>query len=426
MSFTDVSADFAARQAGGFEVFGPSGRTDRALLLPPLNRIGGGPVVDGIESPSWRVLDKAAPDGISLAGRAIDSVPGKLATELGTVIAIERDQGTTRLFLIWISRVAGTALAAGRFGAVNLHLLFHPPTYESEYVNAPYWRGSYRDGNLTYHPFVKLAARYLCRDFRSVAQQLLAVQLLEPSVIFVVPVADHAGNFADLLTPTAMLQVCQEIAIFAAQRLGGSRIDSGDVPIGKLMLSVYSRSGDRLHPLLSTDRGHRLFRDHLAQVNLFDPNLSDTSVQVRAQLFSQLCADLAAWRKVSPAAHAYLYTAYPDHVAMFCNALRFQADRAVSLQAAPWSEESLRSAKNGQPRGTGREGSTDDATLGVLHLPISFFHLWLPQPGTPPNPAGFAHQAHGSFHGHGWFLRSMMAHAFSHADRGWFSPAQRR
>ena len=111
MSFTDVSADFATRQLGGFEVFGSPGGTDRGLLLSPLIRIGGGQVVDGIESPSWRVLDKAAADGISLSGRAIDSVPGKLANEVGMVVAIERDRGTTKLFLIWISRVAGEALA---------------------------------------------------------------------------------------------------------------------------------------------------------------------------------------------------------------------------------------------------------------------------------------------------------------------------
>lgn len=450
MSFTDVSADFAARQLGSFEVFGSSGQTDRGLLLSPLARTDNHKVVvDGIESPSWRVLDKATADGISLSGRAIDSVPGKLANELGTVVAIERDHGTTKLFLIWISRVAGAALTAGRFSAVNLHLLFHPPTYEPEYVNAPYWRGSYKDGDVTYHPFVKLAARYLCRDFRSVAQQLLAVGLLEPSVIFVVPVADLPGNFEDLLTPTAMLQVCQEIAIFAAQQLGGSRINSGDVPIGKVMLSVYSHSGDRLHPLLSSltnstplpnaasiqagtancpglaDRRHRFFRDHLWQVNMFDPNVSDKSPQKRTQLFWQLCCDLAAWRQVNPAAHAYLYTVYPNHVAMFCKAMRFQANQTVSLQTVPWSDEPLRSAKDGQPRGTGREGYNDDATLGALHLPISFFNLWLPQESPPPNPAGFANQAHGSFHGHGWFLRSMIAHAFSHADRAWFGSAQR-
>jgi hypothetical protein len=425
VSFLDVSADFAAGQPGGFEVFGSSGLTDRGLLLAPLRQATGGLVVDGIESPSWHVLDKAAADGIALSARAIDSVPGKLANELGTVVAIERDRGTTKLFLIWISRPAAAALTAGRFDAVNLHLLFHPPTYEPNYVNAQYWRGSYKEDGVTYHPYIKLAARYLCRDFRPVAQQLLAVELLEPSVIFVIPVADKPGNFNDLLTPTAMLQVCQEIAIFAARQLGGSQIAGGDVAIGKVMLSVYSHSADRLHPLFSADGRHRFFRDHLSQVNLFDPNVSDESPQKRAQLFSQLCADLAGWRRLNPAAHAYLYTVYPDHVAMFCNALRFQAGQAVALQTAPWSDESLRSAKAGRPRGTGREGYNDDATLGVLHLPIDFFNLWLEQQGTPPNPAGFANQAHGSFHGHGWFLRSMIAHAFSHADRGWFGPTQR-
>ncbi len=426
MPFTDVSADFAARQPGGYEVFGSSGLTDRGLLLAPLRRASGSLVVDGIESPSRQLLDKAAADGISLSARAIDSVPGKLANELGTVLAIERDRGTTKLFLVWISRPAAAALTAGRFSAVNLHLLFHPPTYEANYVNTQYWRGSYKEDGVTYHPYVKLAARYLCRDFRSVAQQLLAYEVLEPSVIFVVPVADKPGNFNDLLSPTAMLQVCQEIAIFAARQLGGSQIASGDVTIGKVMLSGYSHSADRLHPLFAADSRHPFFRDHLSQVNLFDPNVSDESPQKRAELFSKLCADLAGWRQLNRAARAYLYTVYTDHVTMFCNALRLQANQAVSLQAAAWSDESLRSAKHGGPRGTGREGYNDDATVGVLHLPIGFFNLWLEQDSTPPNPAGFANQAHGSFHGHGWFLRSLMAHAFLHADRGWFGANVRR
>jgi hypothetical protein len=423
--FKDVTAAFLGLQAPGHELFQPSQQVDPGKLMP----------VASIDAPSWHLLDGSKPDGVAVAPLAINSVPGKLAAETGAAYAVERDSGSTRLYMVWISQAAREALGSGRFADVNIHFMFHPPTYEDCYANAKggYWRGRCdfngdKDdcvamGLVGTNPYVKLGARYLATDFRAVLQQLLAVQLRKPMVMYVVPVADSPGNFNDLLDAAKMTRTCQELVIFGAQTSGPSRVTSGDMPFGKVMLSTYSHSGDRLDPLLSQAGNHAFFVDHLSQVNMFDPNVH-TNKQQRLAMFRTLCQHLKTWKRTNRNAHMYLYTAYADHVQVFRDEARLvPGTTSVNLDSAPWSEPALKSAKAARPRGVGVEGYTDDGTVGLIHLPIDFFHQWLSD--VPANPAGFNHAAHGSGHGHGWFLRTLMAHAVAHADPAWFAPGQR-
>ena len=278
----DAFIKFQPLQGSGYAPLNGDRSVVREVLLPGVRG------QRGIEVPAWHVLSPNKLNGIDIRQLNYDDVPGKLINELGTLLVAERETGTTRLFLIWVSRTAAVNLRAKAWDKINVHLLFHPPTYEDCYSESPYWTGNCtikgkdnwceKAGIMGQRPYVQLGVRYLCSDFRAVAQHLLAVSGLEPNVIYVTPVADNrygANNFNDILSAEAMTRLIEELIIFSAQQVAGSTIKDGIIEFGNVMLSGYSRSGDRIEKLMGSISNNRVFQRHLSQLNLFDINLDN-------------------------------------------------------------------------------------------------------------------------------------------------------
>lgn len=426
----DVSSVILPIQEEWVKVFvpGPGGTPvpDPARLVPG----------DRTDAAGWHVLDPKAKDGVTVTPVKYADVHLDPVKESGRFWALERDRGATRLFFVWAPPALLTELAGPTAANLDVHVLFHPPTYETCYRNTPYWQGSCKDWRgagctsdmQSEHLYVRLGLRYAAVDFHAIAHHLIALRGRRPRMAYVVPVAD-IGNFADLMRPDRLMEVLGEIASFLRTAVlpGSQAQDQG--PVGKVMLSAYSRSGTRLlgkggkEGLLSDLDGHReFFSRHLTQINAFDINLGDTPKE-RMTTFAPLWADLLRWRTRNRAARAYFYTAYADHLAHMLTAKPglFSERQEVNLEEVPWSDETLRGTP-GVLRGRGVEAYGGDATLGVVHLPTTFFQLYIRNGPDPKdiigNPRGIAYPPG---HGHGWFLRSLLSHALGHADPGLFA-----
>ena len=397
----------------------------------------------------WTVLDGARPDGLSYSlvkysEAGIDS-PDKKAVAAGKVLVIDRETGPTRLFFVWLPTSLARALEAATLPApVNFHVLFHPPTYEPNYSRTrPYWAGRHpkeeKDGKPTSDSekalFIELGIRYLCSDFRAVVHHVMAVTAKDPSMMYVVPVADFPANFSDLIDPDTLQATLRDIYQFIARRLAPQRAPQFD-RIGKVMLSAYSRSGDRLTELMTkVGAGHRFFSDHLAQLNAFDINLGNNDDE-RLPVFRKFWSNIRVWRsKVNPAARAFIYTAYRSHYHVckdnpISSSHTWNPPTDLNMDEVKWSDEKRKKVR-GPMRGMASECYDQDGTLGLLCLPVMFFEFYLMNAGTAVGnstrgwAAGDYHS--GGLHGHGLFLRAMMSHAIAHADPKFFvGPATRK
>ncbi|MGW7580482.1 hypothetical protein ACWGKU_06925 [Kitasatospora sp. NPDC054768] len=427
---TDVFSRFQSLQDPGLKLLQSDGSADTDLLLPLLRNRD-----RGIDVPGRRVLDAAQPDGLNVRMVQYRDVVGGLADEHGTVLVAERDQAT-QLFLMWVSRTAALHLKAGATQNVNVHFLFHPPTDRDCYAATDYWTGTCRiDGKdrgcvtdkfKGTQPYVKLGERYLCTDFRAVAQHLLASDRFEPNVLYVVPVASVAGgNFNDLLTEQGLTRAVQEVLLFASGKITGRPVQDGFPEFGQVMLSGYSHSGDRVEKLMKGAADTPFFRRHLSQINLFDPNLQVGDAKARLERFQALLERASFWkRRVNRDARVFVYTSYDDHQrAVLGSGLGLQSPTTVNLDTVEWeggkpAKAALRKKQGAHPRGTGVEAYNHDRSVGLVHLPPSFFRHWLEHP--LDNPAGWDQDARGNGHGHGWFLRTLLSHALSNATPEWF------
>jgi hypothetical protein len=446
IAMKDVFNKFQPIQGPGYTLLNPDRTAIRDSLLPVVvikeTRDGVIKETPGIDVPGWHVLDPSKPNGLNVRQIDYPNVAGGLKNELGTVLVGEREKGATRLFLLWVSRTAERNLKARAFDKVNLHLIFHTPPFDC-YTSTDYWTGTCTiDGlnNACLHfglkgqqPYVSLGIRYLCSDFRAVAQHLLAVSGRQPNVIYVVPVADER-NFSDLVSGDALTRLAQEVVIFAAQQVANSTIVDGFVDFGKVMVSGYSRSADRIEELMKGMSAapsavkSAFFRRHLSQINLFDPNVH-SDAKIRLDRFKKLIENVSIWKSdFNRTARIFVYTAYSDHMQVALGSrLRLGSPINVDLDAAAWSEHpgigskaDRRRLPGAQPRGHGIEAYNDDGSVGLVHVPINFFELWLQEESIPPNPAGFNHKIRGNGHGHGWFHRTLMAHALAHAEPSWY------
>ncbi|WP_250402440.1 hypothetical protein [Streptomyces cellostaticus] len=437
LMMTDAFARFQPLQGPGYSVLKPDGTTDTDLLLPLMFHRD-----RAIDVPGRRVLDAGKPDGLNVRMVEYTDIPGGLADEHGTVLVAEREKGT-QLFLMWVSRTAALHLKGRTPEKVNVHFLFHPPTYRECYTESTYWTGTCGiDGKDRYcvdsgfkgqQPYVQLGERYLCTGdtgFRAVAQHLLASDRLEPNVIYVVPVAStRGGNFDDLLTAEALARAVQDVIIFASRKIAGSPDVDGFVDFGEVMLSGYSHSGDRVEKLLLTVSDTPFFRRHLSQINLFDPNLDEKDARIRLVRFKALLEKAALWKKkINRDARIFVYTSYGDHQqAMLGSDLKLESPTVVNLDTVDWSVDRSgarpsKRAKGARPRGSGVEAYDHDRTVGLVHIPVAFFRHWLED--KLDNPSGWDQATRDSGHGHGWILRTLMSHALSHAAPSWFG-AQR-
>ncbi|MEE6136880.1 hypothetical protein SKC41_11110 [Mycobacterium sp. 050128] len=351
----------------------------------------------------------------------------------GRVFVLDRERGTTRLFFVWIPNLLVSRMAAGKLPSpLNFHVLFHPPTYETEYKETPYWDGK-RPSDSTAH-YVKLGIRYLAQDFKAVAHHVMAVSQREPNLAYVVPVAEHQGNFDDILTPVALKTVLGELYDFVARQLNSGKAPQFDT-IGKVMVSGYSRSGDRLAALMANQSGpsKTFFENNLAQVNAFDINLGNDDTE-RLPKFIALWQSIREWVRLNPRGRSCIYTAYRSHYNI-CNMtpiapMRGWDDRTeFNLETPPWADASLK-AKTGQVRGMASDQYTSDPSSGVVCLPVSFFQNYIPNNGVIVGNAerGWSDTNYGikGAHGHGLFLRGMLSHAIAHADPLFFTqPASR-
>ncbi|GII86210.1 hypothetical protein Ssi03_42000 [Sphaerisporangium siamense] len=416
----DVSAEVLALQPLPLFRRGPAGEVeaDPGALLP-----GG-----GLRKFAWKVLDKAAGDGIGYHEAAYGPGHGKDAA--GRAFALERDSGTTRLFFVWLPGALAGRLSRGALTApLNFHVLFHPPTYEGDYTGSrPYWRGKLRADGVPY--YVKLGIRYLCQDFKSVAHHVMAVTERDPNLAYVVPVADVAGNFADLLTPAGMLGALADVYRSLTTLLKGPA--QFDRP-GAVMLSAYSRSGDRLVQLMRQVGRTPFFIEHLTQWNGFDINLGDNDAQRLPEL-ARLWTATRQWAQLNRRARAYLYTSYRSHYNQCLGdpepGGRGWTDRAdLDLEDVSWSDGPAKKVR-GQARGLASEAYGSDARFGLVCLPVSFFRFYLLNHDKNGNEIIVGNQQRGwhdgdydigRAHGHGLFLRGMMSHALAHADPLFFT-----
>jgi hypothetical protein len=282
--------------------------------------------------------------------------------------------------------------------------------------------------------FVQLGIRYLCSDFRAIAHHVMAVAARDPSLAYVVPVADHPANFDDLVDPSQLLTALRELYEFITRALAPQRPPQFDI-IGKVMLSAYSRSGDRLTELMrKASSGHAFFSTHLAQLNAFDINLGDNDAE-RLPVFTQFWADICSWRaKVNPAARAFVYTAYRSHYRVCKDHPVSSSDTwnpatDINMDGVPWSDED-RKAKLGPVRDMASECYNRDAELGILCLPVMFFEFYLrngkSDVGNPVRGWASGQYRAGGSHGHGLFLRGMLSHALARAAPIFFGGATTR
>ncbi|GAA1381067.1 PilN domain-containing protein [Catellatospora chokoriensis] len=386
----------------------------------------------------WKVLDRAAADGFTyhLAPFASAGInEGNKREVAGRAFALERDSGTTRLFFVWLPGALVDRMSKGTLLApLNFHVIFHPPTRGPEYTGSqPYWKGKLPADGVAY--YLRLGTRYLCSDFRAVAQHVMALTDREPNLAYVVPVADLAGNLGDLTSPDGMLGALTELN----RTLSTLLRPAGPVQfekIGGVMLSGYSRSGDRLVELMAQLGRKPFFTEHLMQVNAFDINLGDNDAQRLPQL-ARLWEGVRQWASFNRRARAFVYTAYRSHYQQ-CLASppgSGWTDRIdVNLEQVSWSDSALKTVK-GDERGTASEAYGVDGRFGLVCLPISFFRQYLTnheggKREVLGNPARGWHNADYDLepraHAHGLFLRGLMSHALAHADPAFFAPRRVR
>jgi hypothetical protein len=413
--------------------------------IPVFKRDPKGPVVSDpnqllpwneVLKAGWTVLDPTKPNGLNVsqvryADAGLDT-PEKKARVTGQLFALNRQSGGTRLFFVWvpgsvIRRLENASLPA----PLNAHVLFHPPTYEEEYLNTqPYWSGRNPRSNKAH--YVDLGIRYACSDFRAIAHHVLAVSGKDPYTVYVVPVADNKYNFADLIVPPQMLRILREIYEFLARRFSPQGRPQFD-QVGRIMLSGYSRSGNRLTEIMKTLNKHQsFFADHLSQINAFDVNLGNNDKE-RLPVFTEFWDNLRRWKnQVNRRARAYIYTAYASHSSHVRSQPVSPTDvwsqKELNLDRVPWSDEDLKKKLPAMNRGAAFEGYNADASFGLVHLPISLFQWYI---GTEQEFVG--NRAHGmaygdyhigALHGHGLFLRVLMSHALAHADPAFYTARQ--
>ncbi|MEW9556338.1 hypothetical protein [Nonomuraea sp. NPDC050783] len=405
---------------------GPSGEVEQdfGALLPggDLRKFG------------WTILDKGASDGFSYRPVPFSAAGISDANKNafgGRVFALERDSGTTRLFLVWLPTTLVNRIRNGTLLApLNFHVLFHPLTYESEYTGTrPYWTGKNQVDGVPY--YVRLGIRYLCSDFKAVAHHVMAVADREPNLAYVVPVAESTGNFQDLITPDGMLSTLNELyqtLLTLLQAPEKPRFDA----VGHVMLSGYSRSGNRLVELMAQFGTKPFFTQHLIQLNAFDINLGNSDRERLPQL-ARLWEGARQWASVNKKARVYLYTAYRSHYDHCLNnpiprGNRWDDSVHVNLDDVSWSDTAAK-AKTGDKRGTASETYASSGRFGIVCLPTSFFRFYLAnrhgdQEETVGNPVRGWHDGDYDLrraHGHGLFLRGMMSHALAHGDPAFFA-----
>ncbi|OKH36207.1 hypothetical protein NIES2119_18050 [[Phormidium ambiguum] IAM M-71] len=375
---------------------------------------------DGIENPSAPLFNKSSLDGLDI--KYIKFNNWKVdPSDVGKIYALDRQAETTRLFFVWVPQHLSSEIQSGKIDQpLNFHLLFHPPTYESCYLNTkPYWNGKCKDWrgegcdpSMQDQPlYVKLGLRYLYQDFRVIAHHLMAAPFIIPNLIYVVPVSDNT-NFKDLIQPSKMLDVFREISEFLLKK------QTISTQVGKVIISVYSRSGDRLEKMmLSRSTNSDFFRKHLSQINAFDINLGSKSEE-RLTKFKVLWEELLNWKsKANSEARIQIYTAYRDHADHILNfsgtqKLLFVNRNSVNFDETTWSDESLK-GKGHPRRGVGIEAYNADSSVSLVHIPVTFFEEYITNNGEPVGNAlaGYRHKKFGHPHGHGWFLRTLMSHA---------------
>ncbi|GGK76449.1 hypothetical protein Sme01_20940 [Sphaerisporangium melleum] len=183
--------------------------------------------------------------------------------------------------------------------------------------------------------------------------------------------ADVAGNFADLLTPAGMLDALTDLyRALAAVLKGPAQFER----IGAVMLSAYSRSGDRLVPLMRQVGRTPFFTDHLVQWNGFDINLGDNDAQRLPEL-ARLWTATRQWALLNRRARAYLYTSYRSHFTQCAGdpPPGGWTDRTdVDLEDVPWSDRAAKAA-TGEKRGVASEAYGSDGRFSLVCLPVSFF-----------------------------------------------------
>jgi hypothetical protein len=265
--------------------------------------------------------------------------------------------------------------------------------------------------------------------------RLLDALAKDPYVMYVVPVADSPANFSDLINPDTLQATLRDIYHFIARRLAPQRTPQFD-KIGKVMLSGYSRSGNRLTELMmKVGTGHKFFSDHLTQLNAFDINLGNNDAE-RLPVFEKFWNNVRLWRsKVNPAARAFIYTAYRSHYRVckdkpISSSDTWSPSTDLNMEDVKWSDEGRKKAR-GAIRDMASECYNQDGTLGLLCLPVMFFEFYLMNDNNKIGnsirgwAAGDYHS--GGLHGHGLFLRAMMSHAIAHADPKFFAgPATRK
>ncbi|EJW16399.1 hypothetical protein PAV_6c04810 [Paenibacillus alvei DSM 29] len=386
----------------------------------------------------WTILDKRASDGFSYQPVPFSSAgisDGNRKDIAGRAFVLERDSGTTRLFFVWMPTTLVNRISNGTLLApLNFHVLFHPPTYEKEYKGTrPYWTGKLPADGVPY--YVRLGIRYLCSDFKSIAHHVMAVTRREPNLAYVVPVADHAGNFADMITPDGMLGTLNDVYRSLLTLLNAPDKPRFDT-IGHVMVSGYSRSGNRLVELMAQFSAKPFFTQHLIQLNAFDINLGDTEQQRLPQL-ARLWEGARQWATVNRKARAYVYTAYRSHYNHCLNnpiprGNRWSETVNVNLEDVSWFDADAKK-KPGEKRGVASETYASDGRFGLMCLPISFFRYYLENEGKNGREIignqvrGWQDDEYhlGGYHGHGLFLRGMMSHALAHADPTFFAVRQR-
>lgn len=409
------------------------------------------------------ILDPTKPNGLNIgqvryADAGLDT-PEKKARAAGQLFALERFAlervdpapgdvrvhgrlpGGTRLYFVWVPGAVIRRLEKADLPApLNAHILFHPPAYEEEYRNTrPYWGGRNPKSNQAH--YVDLGIRYSCSDFRAIAHHLLAVSEKDPYLMYVVPVADNDHNFSDFIDPPKMVRILREIYEFLARRFSPRKRPQFD-QIGRIMLSGYSRSGNRLTEIMKTLNKHQnFFADHLSQINAFDVNLGNNDKE-RLPVFTEFWDNLKRWKnKVNRRARACIYTAYASHFSHVRSQPATRSDvwnlKELNLDRAPWFEgcddksvstDNLKKKLPATSRGVAFEGYNADASFALVHLPISLFQWYIGSGqefvGNSTHGMAYCNYRIGALHGHGLFLRVLMSHAFAHAESAFYMASQ--
>jgi hypothetical protein len=423
----DVSGRVFELQEAAYALF----RRDAAGIVEadPDRLIPGG----GIDAAGWKVLDSGKPDGLDLRLVGYSAIKLDKNREVGDLVAVERPNAATRLFLVWVpSSVVADLRVRPAPDRLHFHILYHPPTWESCYVRTPYWdgvcpswapiRNEERDvcvPDMDQKPlYVRLGLRYLSRYSLAVPQHLVAQAGRKPRMIYVTPVAD-SRDFPDLVSPVGILSALREIADFLVSRHTKGAVTSFPGVVGNVVLSGYSRSGTHLAAVMARlSPGDAFFSKNLTQVIAFDINLGDNQQQ-REAVFNPLWDSLFRWKSsINRKARVSLYTAYRYHADYMLRNSRgtMEARTSVDLDKVGWTDEGLRKAR-GSPRGEGIEAYDSDASLALVHLPPTFPSVYL---GAVANPRGYVPKPAGN--GHSWYLKALMSHALAHGDPATFGP----